>query len=123
MRSKVRNLCLLAALTVAMSGSVFAGKQAGSKQAGSKHIASGTITSIDSDQVVISEKVKGKEQPMTFKLDASTQKSGSLKTGAPVTVQYRTENKQNLATAVRETTAKPADASKSLRPKAQKPTK
>ena len=103
MRSKVRNLLLLGVLTVAMSGSVFAGKKAGSK-----HVASGMITSIDSNQVVISEKVKGKEQPMTFKLDSSTQKSGSLSTGTPVTIQYRTENNQNLATAVRERSAKPS---------------
>ena len=118
MRSKVCNLFLLTALIVTMSATVFAGKKGGSK-----HLASGTITSIDSNQIVISEKVKGKEQPMTFKIDSSTQESGSLKTGAPVTVQYRTENNQNLATAVRERSATPADTSKSLRSKTQKPSK
>ena|SRR2546422_238149 len=118
MRSKVRNLFLLGALTVAISGSVFA-----AKKGGSKHVVSGTITSIDSNQIVISEKVKGKEQPMTFNLDSSTQRSGSLKTGTTVTIQYRTENNQNVATAVRERAAEPAATSKSLRSKAQKPSK
>jgi len=35
-------------------------------------------------------------------MDSSTQRSGNLAVGAPVTVQYRMENKKNLATAVRE---------------------
>ena len=73
------------------------------KEKPAKHVAIGTITSIDSNQVVISKKVKGKDQTMTFKMDSSTQKTGSLNNGlAPVTVQYRTENSENIATAVRE---------------------
>ena len=51
---------------------------------------------------MINEKVKGKEQPMTFKLDSSTKKSGNLTTGAPVRIHYRSENNQNIATAISE---------------------
>jgi len=87
----------VAALVVALSGSAFA-----SKKSSAKHVAVGTITSIDSNQVVVSEKVKGKDQTMTYSFDSATQKSGNLAVGTPVTVQYRTENSQNIATTVRE---------------------
>ena len=97
MRSTRRNLALVAALVVALSGSAFA-----SKKSSAKHVAVGTIASIDSNQVVVSEKVKGKDQTMTYSFDSATQKSGNLAVGTPVTVQYRTENSQNIATTVRE---------------------
>ena len=97
MRSTRRNLALVAALVIALSGSAFA-----SKKSSAKHVAVGTITSIDSNKVVVSEKVKGKDQTMTYSFDSATQKSGNLAVGTPVTVQYRTENSQNIATTVRE---------------------
>lgn len=97
MKSTHRNLALVAALVVALSGSAFA-----SKKTGGKHVAVGTIASIDANQVVVSEKVKGKDQTMTYNFDSATQKSGNLGVGTPVTVQYRTENSQNVATTVRE---------------------
>ena len=97
MRLKVKTLALVAALIVALSGSGFA-----AKNAGDRHVAVGTISSIDNNQVVINEKVKGKEQPMTFKLDSSTKKSGNLTTGTPVRIHYRSENNQNIATAISE---------------------
>ena len=102
MRPKVRSLFVLGILILTMSASLFAGKKTGAK-----HVASGTIASIDDSHVVINEKVKGKEQPMTFNVNSSTQKSGSLKAGAPVTIQYRTENNQNVATSVRERSTEP----------------
>lgn len=113
MRSTHRNLALVLAFVVALSGSAFA-----SKKSSSKHVAVGTIASIDSNKVVVSEKVKGKDQTMTYSFDSATQKSGNLAVGTPVTVQYRTENSQNIATTVRERsanglTAKPAKKSKS----------
>ena len=103
MRSRFRLFALVAFLVVAVSGSAFA-----AKKQGSKHLATGTIASIDANQVVVNEKVKGKETPMTFTLDSSTQKTGKLANGTPVTIEYRTENKKNIATAVRERAAGPA---------------
>lgn len=97
MKLKVGTLALFATLVFGLSGSVFA-----SKKDAAKHLAVGTIASIDANQVVINEKLKGKEQAMTYKLDSSTQKSGNLAAGSMVTVQYRSENNQNIATAVRE---------------------
>src|SRR5437870_13118167 len=102
MISKVRNVALIAGLVAALSSSAFAAQKSG----GAKHVAVGTITSIDGNQVVVNEKVKGKDQAMTFKLDSSTQKTGKLANGTPVTIQYRTENNQNIATAVRERSSK-----------------
>jgi len=104
---------MVAGLAVALSGTAFA------KDSHAKHVVVGTITSIDANQVVINEKVKGKEQPMSFKVDSSTEKAGNLANGSTVTIHYRTEKNQNIATAVRERTAKAAKtnvkAKKSLR--------
>src|SRR5262245_5306713 len=111
MTSKLRVFGMVAGLVVLLCGSAFAGKKTPAK-----HIAVGTISSIGADQVVVNEKVKGKDQPMTFHLDSSTQKSGNLANGSLVTVQYHTENNQNIATSVRErnadSTAKKASSSK-----------
>ena len=129
MKSKVRVLALVAALVVALSGSAFAAQTQKSPAATQKspvateksavnHVAVGTITSIDNNQVVINEKVNGKDQPMTFKLDSATTKSGNLTTGSKVRIQYRTENNQNMATAIHERGTKAAktggNAKKSL---------
>src|SRR5262245_54739426 len=97
MTSKLRTFVFVAGLVVTLSVSAFA-----SKKGASKHLAVGTITSIDANQVVVSEKGKGKDQPMTFKMDSSTQKSGNLHSGTLVTIQYVTQNNENVATAVRE---------------------
>ena len=97
MKFRVRTLALVAGLIVALSGTGFA-----AKKSADAHVAVGTITSIDNNQVVINEKVQGKEQPMTFKVDSSTKKSGNLTTGTPVRIHYRSENNQNIATAISE---------------------
>jgi Domain of unknown function (DUF5666) len=101
MTSKLRRVAFVAGVIAMLSISAFAGKKTSTKQ----HVAVGTITSIDANQVVVNEKVKGKEQPMTFQLNSSTQKSGNLKDGTVVTVEYHSESNQNVATAVRERSA------------------
>jgi hypothetical protein len=106
MRLKVKTLALVAGLIVALSGSGFA-----AKKSGDGHVAVGTITSIDNNQVVVNEKVNGKEQPMTFKLDSSTKKNGNLTTGTAVRIHYRSQNNQNVATAISERAAKSAKTS------------
>ena len=116
MRLNIRNVVLVAGLAVALSGSAFAAKKSGA----SNHTAVGTITSIDANQVVVNEKVNGKDQPMTFKLDAATQKTGKLANGTPVSIRYRTENNQNIATTVRERSAKTANTTAKHSKKAKK---
>jgi hypothetical protein len=104
MKLNIKIVALIAAVVVALAlpGVGLA------KGTGKGHVAVGTISSIDNNQVVINEKVNGKEQPMTFKLDSSTKKAGSLTAGSMVTIHYRTQNNQNVATSVRERGAKSA---------------
>src|SRR5262245_26121486 len=109
MTSRLGTFACVAALVVTLSGSAFAGKKTPTKR-----VAVGTITSIDANQVVVNERVKGKDQPMTFRLDPSTQKTGNLKNGTLVTIQYHSENNQNIANSVRERTAT-TTAKKSLK--------
>jgi hypothetical protein len=111
MRLTNTKLALILALIVTMSGSVFAGKKTGTH---AQHMAVGKITSIDPNQVIVSEMVKGKEQTMTYKLESSTQRSGNLTVGTPVTIQYRSENNENVATTLRERSPNNT-ATKSLR--------
>src|SRR5436189_6197167 len=66
------------------------------------HFTQGTIASIDANQVVITKKVRGKEQRVAFAMNSQTLRSGTLITGARVTVQYHEADHQNVAAAVRE---------------------
>jgi hypothetical protein len=63
--------------------------------------ANGTISSIDESTLVLSHKVKGKDETTTFVLNAATKKEGDLKPGAKVTVHYKTEGGQHIATLVK----------------------
>jgi hypothetical protein len=58
--------------------------------------------------MVINQIVRGKAQQLTVTLNSETQHSGDLSAGHPVTNQYREENQQKVATAVRESGAKAA---------------
>jgi hypothetical protein len=72
-----------------------------SKSSSVTHQATGTITSVDANNLVISHKVKGKEEQSTFAMNDQTKKQGDLKTGERATVHYRSENGQNVATVVK----------------------
>jgi|SRR5437867_7732645 len=72
------------------------------------HFTQGTIASIDSGTLVLSRKGRGKAQQVTFMLNPQTQRYGSLATGSRVTVQYREDNNQKIAAAVREMAGKAA---------------
>ena len=78
------------------------------------HFTQGTITSINANEVVITKKVRGKAEQAQFTLNSQTQRNGNLATGTRVSVQYREQNGQNIAAAVREltvaTNAKPTKA-------------
>jgi len=112
MTSKVTTLAVIVGLIVTLS----LGAQAAQKKAAT-HSARGTITSIDANQLVITQKVQGQDKPMSFALNSTTQKSGDLASGTPVTVRYKTENNQNVATSVRGRAVK---AAKSTRSKGEK---
>ena len=64
-------------------------------------VSRGTITSIDNDRLVLSHKVKnGKTEELTFMLNSKTERKGDLKPGSEVSVHYRSENSQLMATAI-----------------------
>jgi hypothetical protein len=79
--------------------------QSGKSTPATKQVT-GTIRSFDgSATLVVSSEVNGKHESTTVVLNASTKKSGDLTKGADVTVQYRVEGDQNIATSVKATPA------------------
>jgi len=72
------------------------------------HSTKGTIASVSGDTMVINQVVHGKAQQLTVTLNPETQRSGDLTAGHLVTLQYREESQQRVATAVRESGAKAA---------------
>src|SRR5438874_4216237 len=75
---------------------------------GAMHRATGTITSIDADKLVLNQKVNGKAEDVTIMLNSDTRKTGNLKSGDRVSVQWRDENNQKMATSVKEMPSKAA---------------
>ena len=75
---------------------------------GAMHRATGTITSIDADKLVLNQKVNGKAEDVTIMLNSDTKKTGNLKSGDRVSVQWRDENSQKMATSVKEMPSKAA---------------
>ena len=64
-------------------------------------ISQGTITSMDHDRLVLlHKKLLHKAEEVTFMLSPTTERIGDLKPGAQVSVHYRTENNQLLATVI-----------------------
>jgi hypothetical protein len=66
------------------------------------HATRGVVKSVDANSLVItrsaSKNAKAKE--MTFVLNSATEQKGTAAVGATVEVRYKTEAKQNIATAV-----------------------
>ena len=98
----------VSAQTPAASSSAKPAKAAASKSVAT-HTTNGTVKSVDATSLVIT-KSGSKPQEMTFALDPSTQKQGSVEVGSMVTVHYKTEGSTMTATAI---TAKPAKAAAS----------
>ena len=67
--------------------------------AAATHSWTGTVKSIDATSLTVT-RPSGTVKEMTFVLNDSTQKKGTIATGAAVEVRYKTEGKQNVATAV-----------------------
>jgi len=69
------------------------------------HATKGVVKSVDAKSLVITTSgAKGKD--LTFVLDSTTVKTGTPAVGATVEVRYKTEAKQNIATAVSVSEAK-----------------
>jgi hypothetical protein len=102
--------CSMAAVTTMGAQAKPAAKTA-TKTAMATHSTTGTVKSIDSNTLVISKPGK-KGGDMTFTVNGSTQKEGTVGVGSNVTVRYQNEGKTMVATAISEHAAKQMASSK-----------
>ena len=70
------------------------------------HATRGVIKTVDDKTLVVSHTGKSGHD-MTFVLDPSTEKVGTMNVGSTVDVRYRTEDKKHIATAVTVVNEKP----------------
>ncbi len=100
----VMALMLLASVAGLGQGTALAKAKAKS----SVHQATGTISSVSGNQLVLSHKVRGKEEQTTFVMNDQTKREGNLMSGEKATVHYRTQNNENIATMVKPVAVKSA---------------
>jgi len=107
--------CSMVAVTTTGAQAKPAGKKteakAAAKPAMATHSTTGTVKSIDSNTLVISKPGK-KGGDMTFTVNGSTQKDGTVGVGSNVTVRYQNEGKTMVATAISERASKQMASSK-----------
>ena len=63
------------------------------------HAMKGVVKTVDDKTLVIAQK-PGSGHEMTFVIDPSTERTGSMSVGSTVDVRYRTEAKRHIATAI-----------------------
>jgi hypothetical protein len=76
-----------------------AGKHA-SKPVAATHSTRGVVKSLD-DKMLVITRTGGNHAEMTFALNASTHRDGTISAGSAVSVRYREEGKTKVATAIR----------------------
>ena len=69
------------------------------------HSMRGVVKSIDDNTLVVTQ-TGGKHAEMTFALNASTQRPGTIAAGTAVSIRYREEGKTHVATAIQVESAK-----------------
>ena len=69
------------------------------------HATRGTVKSIDDSTLVITSTGKN-HSDMTFTVNGSTQREGTIAAGTPVSVRYHEDGKTNIATAIHAETPK-----------------
>ena len=69
------------------------------------HATRGVVKSIDGSTLVITRSGANHGE-MSFEMNASTHREGTVAAGAPVSVRYREDGKTNVATAVKVEAAK-----------------
>ena len=128
MRFKMSMLSIMAVLAI-VGGAAFASsaqrkpasatdtrtsksQSASAKPVSVDHVAQGSVVAMTGQSLII----RSEGRDMTLTLNADTQKLGNIATGKQVTVHYRDENKQHVASSIQETAAqKPAVPIKSNR--------
>jgi hypothetical protein len=116
MRQFMTALALVAACSMAVVTTIGAqakpAAKTAAKSAMATHSTTGTVKSIDSNTLVISKPGK-KGADMTFTVNGSTQKDGTVAVGSNVTVRYQNEGKTMVATAISERAGKAMASTKS----------
>ncbi len=101
-----RGTALIATFMLLFAMAAFA-KQSGSSAKTNKaksevtRQATGTISSADNGKLVLTHKVKGKDEQTSFVMNDQTRKQGDLRSGEKATVHYKVENGENIATVVK----------------------
>lgn len=108
--------CMLAVALTAAPGVLLAAPQTQSTHKSStkvstpaSHATTGVVKSINETTLVIT-KHGSKTSAMTFTLDPSTQREGSIEVGSPVSVRYHADGKKLIASAIAIQQPKPAAA-------------
>ena len=79
------------------------------KHSSANHATAGTVKSIDANTLVITR--AGKDGgDMTFQLNSSTHRSGTVQVGSVVSVRYQEDGSNRIATAIMPQNAKEAAA-------------
>ena len=63
------------------------------------HVTTGVVKSINATTLVMTRSGKGNGE-MTFEVNTFTRRDGTIEVGAPVSVRYREEGKNHIATAL-----------------------
>jgi hypothetical protein len=118
MRQMMMALALLGALTTgayAQAPASEKSKGAKSTSSSASHSVEGTVKSMDSSMLTITRSGKDKGDLMVM-TNASTHKDGPIAVGSTVSVRYKEEGGQNIATAIKGHAA-PASKSASAKSK------
>ena len=75
-------------------------------------ISRGAIVSIDANRLVLSQKRNGKAEELSFILNPQTSRKGDIAVGNQVTVHYRTQNSEHVATSIQGTAQKALNGAK-----------
>jgi hypothetical protein len=67
-------------------------------------VRNGTIMSMNASRMVVVLMHKGKAEQLEVILNSATVRKGEIVVGSQVTVHYRTENNQNIATSIQKRT-------------------
>ena len=94
-------LVLLTVLILVGSMAVWAAQAKPAPKPPAARELGGTVVSFSASSLVVSHEVKGNKTEVVFVLNPETQQEGKLAVGEKVTVHYRMENNENVATRVR----------------------
>jgi hypothetical protein len=120
MRQMMMALALLGAVTTGAYAQTTTGAKPKAKStttsstkpaAAASHSVKGTVKAVDATTLTVTPSGKDKTD-LVLSMNSSTTKEGTLAAGSTVSVRYKEENGQKIATAVHASAAKPASSGK-----------